>query len=157
MANGTKAIERNEVAEILVYRRSVSNRLRLRHAFAGWLRRLQLDHRGEVTIAAWPRLIFLSSALTSSAEAHAAWTRATASRTSRRRRNRRQRLPHDLRKTYRRRPASNTNGAPFAAIAEGDLNLDVLDRGASDKGEAWQVNAPARMPIYQGREAGLIE
>lgn len=36
MANGTKAIERNESPEIVV-RRSVSNPLRPQHAFAEWL------------------------------------------------------------------------------------------------------------------------
>ncbi|MER8406077.1 hypothetical protein NKH16_15210 [Mesorhizobium sp. M1307] len=41
MANGTKAIERNEEPEIVV-RRSVSNRLRPQHAFAEWLGHLQL-------------------------------------------------------------------------------------------------------------------
>lgn len=112
MANGTKAIERNEEAEILVYRRSASNRLRLRHALAGWLRCLQLDHRGEVTIAdlAPPHIPFVSSHALGRSPCRL--DNATASRTSRRRRNRRQRLPHDLRKTDRRRPASNTNVAP---------------------------------------------
>jgi hypothetical protein len=46
MANGRKAIERNEEPEISVYRRSVSNRLRPQHAFAGWLGRFQLHHPG---------------------------------------------------------------------------------------------------------------